>query len=247
MNFEPVHIGIAGIYHLVFFGLLMPWSAIKSAKRLGERPYPARRKYFYLVIGQQLFFLLLSLFVAQVEWIPVLTRPKNLWSFAVAVAILVALIAVMLPRWRKAVEKRERRVYLFMSGEGKDKVLWVIISLLAGIGEEVTYRGVFFVLLWRLTGSALVAALIAAAIFGISHYIQGWKSAVLIGGFALIFHGLYWISGSLLAPMIVHFIYDVTAGFMYNKFGRELGYPEEGIPPKASGENKPDWQNATEL
>lgn len=228
MNHDLNHIGIAGIYHLVFFGLLMPWSAIKSAKRLKDRSFPPRRKYFLMVIGQQLFFLLVSLFIAQIEWIDVFTGPKNLWSFGLAAGILVTLIAVMIPRWRKAVEKHERRVYLFMSGEGTDKALWVVISLLAGIGEEVTYRGVMFLLLWRVTGSAMAAALIAAAVFGISHYIQGWKSAALIGGFALIFHGLYWVSGSLLAPMLVHFIYDVTAGFMYNKFGRELGYPTAG-------------------
>ncbi|MEK7832746.1 MAG: CPBP family intramembrane glutamic endopeptidase [Acidobacteriota bacterium] len=238
MNFDLHHIGLAGIYHLVFFGLLMPWSAIKSARRLKERPYPPRRKYFLLVIGQQLFFLLLSLLVAQVEWVPVSAPPKNFWSFGAAAAILATLIAVMIPRWRKAVEKRERRVYLFMSGEGKDKVLWVVISLLAGIGEELTYRGVMFWLLWRLTDSALVAALIAATVFGISHYVLGWKSAALIGGFALIFHGLYWVSGSLLAPMLVHFIYDVTAGFMYDKFGRELGYSAETGP-----ENRQDLQD----
>lgn len=225
MTLDLTQIGIAGIYHLVFFGLLMPWSAIKSARRLKTNPYPPRRKYFWLIIGQQLFFLLLSLFVAKWEWLDVFARPKNLWSFGLAALLLVALTAVMMPRWRAEVEKRERRVYLFMSGEGTDKILWVVISLLAGIGEELTYRGVMFLLLWRVTGSALAAALIAAVIFGVSHFVQGWKSAVLIGGFALVFHGLYWISGSLLAPMLVHFIYDVTAGMMYNKFGRELGYP----------------------
>ncbi len=225
MTLDLTQIGIAGIYHLVFFGLLMPWSAIKSARRLKTNPYPPRRKYFWLIIGQQLFFLLLSLVVAKWEWLDVFARPKNLWSFGLAALLLVALIVVMMPRWRAEVEKRERRVYLFMSGEGADKILWVVISLLAGIGEELTYRGVMFLLLWRVTGSALAAALIAAVIFGVSHFVQGWKSAVLIGGFALVFHGLYWISGSLLAPMLVHFIYDVTAGMMYNKFGRELGYP----------------------
>lgn len=227
MNFDLHHIGIAGIYHLVFFGLLLPWSAVKSARRLKEHPYPPRRKYFLFVIGQQLFFLLVSLLVAQVESLPILTPPKNVWSLVLAAAILLTLIAVMWPRWRKAVEKRERRVYLFMSGDGADKALWVVISLLAGIGEELTYRGVMFLLLWQLTGSALAAALIAAAVFGVSHYVQGWKSAALIAGFALVFHGLYWISGSLLAPILVHFLYDVTAGLMYNKFGRELGYSAE--------------------
>ena len=228
MNFDLHHIGLAGIYHLVFFGLLMPWSAIKTARRLKERPFPARRKYFAYVIGQQIFFLALSVLVAWREWIDIWAKPKNFWSFGVAAGLLVILIVVMKPRWRKAVERRERRVYLFMSGEGKDKALWVTISLLAGVGEEITYRGVMFTLLWRVTGSAMGAAIIAATIFGVSHLLQGWKSALLIGGFALIFQGLYWISGSLLAPMLVHFIYDVTAGFMYNKFGRELGYSAEG-------------------
>ena len=229
MNFDLHHIGIAGIYHLVFFGLMLPWSAVKSARRLEKQPYPPRRKFFLFVIGQQAFFLLVSLIVAQFEWLPLATPPKNLWSFGVAALILLTLIVVMLPRWRKAVEKRERRVYLFMSGDGMNKALWVLISLLAGIGEEVTYRGVMFLLLWQLTGSALAAALIAAVVFGVSHYMQGWKSAALIAGFALVFQGLYWISGSLLAPILVHFLYDVTAGVMYNKFARELGYSTEGI------------------
>ncbi len=229
MNWSSI--GIAGLYHLAFFGLLLPWSAIKSARRLRENPYPPRRKYFLFVIGQQVFFLLLSLFVARVEWIRVFTWPENLWSFALAAGVLLALIAVMLPRWRKAVEKRERRVYLFMSGEGKDRVLWVLISLLAGVGEELSYRCVMFVLLWRGTGSGIAAALLSAAVFGISHIVQGWQSALVIGGFALVFQGLYWLSGSLLAPMLVHFIYDVTAGVMYYRFGRELGYPSEPLSP----------------
>jgi len=229
MNYS--HIGLAGIYHLVFFGLLLPWGAIKSARRLKTRPYPPRRKYFFSVILQQVFFILLSLFVAQMEWVELFTRPKNSWSYLVAAVILAILVAVMIPRWRKAVERRERRVYLFMARDNRERGLWVLISLLAGIGEELTYRGVMFILLWRVTGSGIAAALIAAVVFGISHYIQGWASAFLIAGFALIFHGLYYISGSLLAPILLHFIYDVIAGFMYGYFGNKLGYPSEGIPP----------------
>ncbi len=230
------HIGIAGIYHLVFFGLLMPWSAVKSARRLKDRSYPPRRKYFLMVIAQQAFFVFLSSFVAAIEWIEIWTRPRNGYSYLIAVAVLLALIAVMIPHWRKAVEKRERRVYLFMARDNRERALWVAISLLAGIGEEITYRGVMFMLLWRLTGLDWLAALIAAAVFGFSHYLQGWKNVFLIVGFALIFQGVYYLSGSLLLPMAMHFLYDLTAGFMYGYFGNKLGYPPEGIPPEPSVE-----------
>lgn len=228
------HIGIAGIYHLVFFGLLMPWSAVKSARRLKARSYPPRRKYFLTVIAQQCFFVFLSLLVARMEWIEVWERPRHTYWYLVGLAILVTLVAVMIPRWRKAVEKRERRVYLFMARDKGERSLWVVISLLAGVGEELTYRGVMFVLLWRMTGSPVMAALVAAVVFGFSHYLQGWKNVVLIAGFALLFHALYFFSGSLLIPMLVHFLYDVTAGLMYGYFGNKLGYPQEGIPPELS-------------
>ncbi len=229
MNYS--HIGLAGVYHLVFFGLLLPWGAIKSARRFKNQPYPPRRKYFFTVILQQVFFILLSLFVALMEWVELFTSPKNLWSFLVTAAILASLIAVMIPRWRKAVEKRERRVYLFMARDKRERGVWLLISLLAGIGEEITYRGVMFILLWRITGSGIAAALIAAVIFGVSHYIQGWTSVLLIAGFGLIFQWLYYISGSLLAPILLHFLYDVVAGFMYGHFANKFGYPAEGVPP----------------
>ncbi|MEO6726567.1 MAG: CPBP family intramembrane glutamic endopeptidase [Blastocatellia bacterium] len=230
------HIGIAGIYHLVFFGLLMPWSAVKSARRLKERAYPPRRKYFLMVIAQQAFFVFLSSFVAAMEWIEIWKRPRNGYSYLIAIAVLLTLITIMIPRWRKAVEKRERRVYLFMARDNRERALWVVISLLAGIGEEITYRGVMFLLLWRLTGQDWLAALIAAAVFGFSHYMQGWKNVFLIAGFALIFQAVYYLSGSLLLPMAMHFLYDVTAGFMYGYFGNKLGYPPEGVPPGSQSE-----------
>lgn len=233
------HIGIAGIYHLVFFGLLLPWSAVKSARRLKERSYPARRKYFLLVIGQQCFFVFLSVFVARLEWIELWQLPRQWYWYLIGLALLAGLIAVMLPHWRQAVEKRERRVYLFMARDNGDKALWVVISLLAGVGEELTYRAVMFILLWRMTGSTWLAVLIAAAVFGFSHYLQGWTSVFLIAGFALIFHALYYLSGSLIIPMMVHFLYDLTAGFMYGYFGEKLGYPPEGIPPESGAELMP--------
>jgi len=87
-----------------------------------------------------------------------------------------------------------------------------------------------FAILWRLTGSAVAAALIAASIFAISHILQGWKSVTIIFGMALAFQSLAWLSGSLYVSMVVHALYDVTAGFCYGAYGEKLGYPIEPMP-----------------
>jgi membrane protease YdiL (CAAX protease family) len=41
--------------------------------------------------------------------------------------------------------------------------------------------------------------------------------------FGLGFQGLVWLTGSLYVAMLVHVAYDITAGLMYGKLGRELG------------------------
>jgi membrane protease YdiL (CAAX protease family) len=65
---------------------------------------------------------------------------------------------------------------------------------------------------------------LSAVSFGVAHYIQGWKSAAVITVFALGFQGVVWISGSLYVAMLVHVVYDITAGLAYAKLGRESGY-----------------------
>jgi membrane protease YdiL (CAAX protease family) len=94
----------------------------------------------------------------------------------------------------------------------------------------VTYRGVMFAILWRLMGSALAAALIGAAIFAISHFLQGVKSMTIIFGIALTFQMIAWVSGSLYVGIAVHALYDIAAGFSYAAYGEKLGYPIEAMP-----------------
>ena len=153
-------------------------------------------------------------------------------SIVMTAVFLVVTVLLMIPRWKRNVAARERKVYLFMPSGVTEKSLWVMISIAAGIGEEITYRGVMWGLLTRMTGSLWIAALIASAIFALSHYMQGWTSVAAILGFALVFHALVWLTGSLIPAMVLHALYDMTAGMVYSYFGVRLGYPPEGIPPK---------------
>src|SRR5690606_31706171 len=83
------------------------------------------------------------------------------------------------------------------------------------------------------TGSGVAAALIASVIFGVSHSVQGWKSAGVITVIALLLHGLVALSGTLLLAIAIHAIYDAVAGLAYGRMGEELGYPVDGVRVEA--------------
>ena len=111
-----------------------------------------------------------------------------------------------------------------MPRNAREKVWWIAVSFLAGIGEEITWRGVQAALVGILTGDFWITSLVCSISFGLAHIIQGWKSAAIIFVFALGFHTLVWLAGSLYVAMAVHVVYDLTAGINYGKLGKELGY-----------------------
>jgi membrane protease YdiL (CAAX protease family) len=140
------------------------------------------------------------------------------------VALYAAAVAFMRPRWRRAVERRARAVHLFMPANAAERAWRIAVSVLAGVGEEITWRGVQVALAGVLTGGFWAAALVCSSSFGLLHIVQGWKSAALIAAFALGFHALVWLGGSLYVAIAVHVAYDLTAGISYGRLGKELGY-----------------------
>jgi membrane protease YdiL (CAAX protease family) len=218
-------IGAAGYSHLIFFGLVLPWVAFRSAAKLSKFPFPPRRGFYLGIILQHLIFIGVTAAVAFLEKVPLLNQPRQpILSAAIVAIVFAAVILFMIPRWRRNVESGEPKAYLFMPGDAAEKWLWVLISAAAGIGEEITYRGVMWLLLARLTGSLWIAALITSVIFAVSHYVQGWASITAIFGFALVFHVIVWVTGSLIPVIFLHFLYDLTAGMIYSYYGEKMDY-----------------------
>lgn len=90
----------------------------------------------------------------------------------------------------------------------KKLALWQIalISILAGVGEEILFRGVLQQVLLDRFG--LLAGLLGASLlFGMVHYLSFayFISATLMG---FILGGLYLLTDSLLAAVIAHAVYD---------------------------------------
>ena len=63
---------------------------------------------------------------------------------------------------------------------------------------------------------------------GVPIYGAGGQSTVS-KAFAVAFHGLVALTGTLYVAMAVHFLYDVIAGLTYGRLAREYGLPNE--PP----------------
>lgn len=112
------------------------------------------------------------------------------------------------------------------------------LSVTAGCCEELLYRGFVIWYLARLLGGGFVPAwLLSSALFGFGHLYQGLRGMLLTGAVGLFVGGLYYVSGSLLAPMIVHMLMDAHSGNMlYHVMRRERpGDAAVAGAPAASG------------
>ena len=238
LGFSPGAIGPLGFWYLTLFGGLIPWAAIRTKRRIAARPLPPKKRYFVSVIIQQLIFLAVTLVTAYVLGIEVFRRYRpTVAHLGLSLVMLGAAVAVLRPKWRDQVTRRARRIYLVTPVDRTDHLLWLVISICAGVGEELTYRGVMFWLTVWLTSSIPVAVVFCTVSFAVGHAAQGWRSAAAIGIFALGFHGLVLVTGSLYPAMAVHALYDIIAGFSYGRFGRDTGYPIEPMPPREPN----DW------
>jgi len=102
----------------------------------------------------------------------------------------------------------------------------LIIALLAGLGEELLFRGVIQAFLLELTGTA-IALIVTSLMFGLLHLITP-TYAILASAFGLYLGGLLLATGDVLVPIVAHAVYDVVAlGFLRERTKGAKG-PETG-------------------
>jgi uncharacterized protein len=93
-----------------------------------------------------------------------------------------------------------------------ESVVWVGVSIAAGICEETVYRGYLQRQLWSLTRSLGLALVLQALIFGSAHIYQGWKPALIAAIYGLIFGVVAAWRRSIIPSAIAHVITDIVAG-----------------------------------
>jgi len=93
-------------------------------------------------------------------------------------------------------------------------IVWIGLSLSAGICEEIVFRGYLQRQLAAITGSTSLAILGQAIAFGIAHGYEGMGAVIRIVVYGLAFGMLALWRGNIRAGMLAHAAWDILAGLV---------------------------------
>jgi len=101
----------------------------------------------------------------------------------------------------------------------KEKCLFAIMALSSGICEELVYRGFAAFLLQAIFPEIpiLLIVLIPNMLFGIGHLYQGWQGVIETVVVGAIFMCLLLATGSLILPMALHFMIELSNTFLLSE------------------------------
>ncbi len=91
-------------------------------------------------------------------------------------------------------------------------LLWIAVSISAGICEEFVFRGYFQKQFAAFTHSRWIALVLQALLFGVSHGYQGVQACLRIAAFGLLYGLLALWRKSLRPGMMAHAMSDVVGG-----------------------------------
>jgi membrane protease YdiL (CAAX protease family) len=96
----------------------------------------------------------------------------------------------------------------------REKGLFVLLSLAAGVGEEVVYRGWLIAVLAPVFDGPWVAALVSSMAFSLLHAYQGPIGILRSGLMGFLFAAAFIVYGSLWPLIVVHVAVDLFSGLV---------------------------------
>lgn len=105
------------------------------------------------------------------------------------------------------------RLRFILPHNSKEKRVWVLLSLTAGVTEEFLYRGYIFFIIPYLTrcSSPIVLIISSSILFAVGHIYQG-KEVIKPAVAGLILSIIYYCTGSIYIVILLHSLQDIVAG-----------------------------------
>jgi uncharacterized protein len=103
-----------------------------------------------------------------------------------------------------------------------ETLMWVALSITAGICEETIFRGYLQKQFVAWTRSRVVGVVLSAVLFGAGHLYQGAKATTVIGVYGLLFGILAEARSNLRPGMIVHAWHDSITGIAFRFLGSRI-------------------------
>lgn len=217
---HPLSEPIASRRHTGRFVLIVTAIAIAGLLQATRNSGRASHIPLYLsIIGLQLLFLRFVFSGIRARGLRLIdlwgTRPRRLWEMlrdlAIGLGLAVVLRAGVLLFGSVARPALARTVFLLPHGK-IEAVLWVAVSLVAGICEELIYRGYLQWQIASLIRSLPVAVGLQALVFGCAHIYQGWYAALITVFYGLAFGLTTAWRRSVVPAAIAHALVDIIAG-----------------------------------
>ncbi len=86
----------------------------------------------------------------------------------------------------------------------------LLVSVVAVV-EETIFRGYLIRRFRTVTGNVAIAVILSSVIFSVGHGYEGSAGVVTVGFMGLVFALVYVWRGSLIAPVVMHFLQDFLA------------------------------------
>jgi membrane protease YdiL (CAAX protease family) len=152
----------------------------------------------------------------------------NIWFTIIILALSGLLLAYSLhnlilsltsAKFQEEMKKHKDGAGGILPRSKKERLWFSLSSFSAGICEEILYRGFMVFLLQSVfPGIPLyLIILIPAVLFGIGHVNQGLSGVIATGILGTIFMCLFLVSGSLILPMLLHFLFDFSSTFLLSE------------------------------
>jgi len=135
---------------------------------------------------------------------------SGFWLVAIAVLGLGAQLLHL--NQGDKLETMRRQLGFLVPGTTLELLVWALLSMTAGICEEIIFRGYLQRQFAALSRSMLAGVALSAVVFGAAHGYEGGPRMILIGIYGLMFGLLAWWRKSMRPGMIAHGWHDAFSG-----------------------------------